>query len=336
MLDPAEITVLLRGHGVAGPAGAPSVEPLGGGISGDVALVTWGDERLVVKQPRERLDVAAEWRIDPGRVFNEARALTYLSSILPPGSVPSVRFVDAARCLFAMSVAPAGGAIWKDQLLAGTVSADTAGRVGALLADVHRISAEDPAVATAFGAVELLEQGRIDPYHRTAAARNPELAEAIGAEIRRLQSTRLALVLGDVAPKNIFAYPDHVMFFDVEIAHWGDPAFDVAFCLTHLVVKAIVMPNRATQILDVAAELWRAYRRGVPAWHDHERHVLAELGCLLLARIDGKSPLEYVDDDATRATVRALAARVLLAPPASLADLLAGLRTTPPGRPVAA
>jgi 5-methylthioribose kinase len=221
--------------------------------------------------------------------------------------------------------------IWKDQLLAGTVSPETARRVGALLADVHRASAEDPAAPAAFGAVELLEQGRIEPYHRTAAARHPDLAAAIGAEILRLEHTRLALVLGDVSPKNIFVYPDRVMFFDVEIAHWGDPAFDVAFCLTHLIVKAIVLPHVGTQLLGAAAELWQTYARGVPAWPDHERHVLAELGCLLLARIDGKSPLEYVDGDATRDTVRGLAARLLLDPPASLADLLGGLRTTTAG-----
>ena len=123
----------------------------------------------------------------------------------------------------------------------------------------------------------------------------------------------------------MFVYPDRVLFFDVEIAHWGDPAFDVAFCLTHLTLKALLLPRRRQSLLGAATDLWRSYLTGVPAWPGFETSVLAELGCLLLARVDGKSPVEYLHTDAERDLVRSLAESLLLEAPPSVTTLLEGL-----------
>jgi 5-methylthioribose kinase len=304
---------------------------MGGGISNGVLLVeTDRGDRFVVKQARDRLDASAEWRIDRRRAINEAYCLRYLEEILPDGSVPHVLFTDEDECLIGMTVAPAGGVIWKQQLLAGHVSRLTARRVGQLLATIHATSADDPRVPRDFDNHDLLEQGRIDPYHRAAAGAHPRLAAAIGAEIERLETTRRTLVLGDVSPKNVFVYPDRVLFFDVEIAHWGDPAFDLAFCLTHLILKTLLLRQHRESLLGAAAELWRAYRAGVPAWPSYDVHVIAELGCLLLARVDGKSPVEYLQTDDQRDLVRGVAESLLLEPPLSVATLLEDLRHTEP------
>jgi 5-methylthioribose kinase len=123
-------------------------------------------------------------------------------------------------------------------------------------------------------------------------------------------SRQVALTLGDYSPKNLFVYPDHVMAIDFEVAHWGDPAFDVAFCLTHLILKAIHFAPRSAPYLASAARFWEDYR-AAGAGLAQQPDVVAELGCLLLARIDGKSPVEYITDDPTRNLVRDLAAQLI-------------------------
>jgi tRNA A-37 threonylcarbamoyl transferase component Bud32 len=333
MFDATSIGPYLLARGLVSARAVVTATSMGGGISNAVLLVeTDLGDRFVVKQARDRLAVSADWRIDRRRAINEAHCLRYLEEILPDGSVPRVLFTDEAECLIGMTVAPAGGVIWKQQLLGGRVSRLTARRVGRLLAMIHAASADDPRVPREFDNHDLLEQGRVDPYHRTAAAAHPRLAAAIGAEIERLEKTRRALVLGDVSPKNVFVYPDRVLFFDVEIADWGDPAFDVAFCLTHLVLKTLLLRQHRESLPGAAAELWRSYRAGVPAWPDYDADVIAELGCLLLARVDGKSPVEYLQTDDERDLVRGVAESLLLRPPPSIATLLDDLRHTQPGQ----
>ena len=323
MFNATSIGPYLRARRLVSAQAVVTATPMGGGISNDVLLVeTDLGDRFVIKQARDRLDVSADWHIDRRRAINEAHCLRYLEEILPDGSVPRVIFTDEAESVIGMTVAPTGGVIWKQQLLGGHVSRLTARRVGQLLALIHATAADDPRIARDFDNADLLEQGRIDPYHRAAAAAHPRLAAAIEAEIERLEKTRRTLVLGDVSPKNVFVYPDRVLFFDVEIAHWGDPAFDVAFCLTHLTLKALLLPRRRQSLLDAATDLWRSYLTGVPAWPGFETSVLAELGCLLLARVDGKSPVEYLHTDAERDLVRGLAESLLSKTPPSIPTLL--------------
>jgi 5-methylthioribose kinase len=119
--------------------------------------------------------------------------------------------------------------------------------------------------------------------------------------------TRSTLVLGDYAPKNAFAYPGRLLILDFEVAHWGDPAFDPAFCLTHLLLKTLHF--RDARYLRAADLFWRAYTAG--RGEVDEVAVLRELGCLLLARVDGKSQAEYLVDEAVREDVRELGRRFL-------------------------
>jgi 5-methylthioribose kinase len=173
-----------------------------------------------------------------------------------------------------------------------------------------------------FGDTELFIQGRIDPYHRFTARAHPDLAPLIEAEVERMLGHRLALVHGDYSPKNLIVYggpPAHVLMLDFEVAHWGDPAFDVAFCLAHLLLTAIHLPSRRREYLEVASAYCRGYQGGLA----RERDILAELGCLLLARIDGKSKEDYITTGEEREEARLLARWLLTEQPGQLGALWA-------------
>jgi 5-methylthioribose kinase len=119
-------------------------------------------------------------------------------------------------------------------------------------------------------------------------------------------------VHGDFSPKNLVAYDGPMMMLDFEVAHWGDPAFDCAFLLSHLVLGAGHHEHLRDAFLDEAVRFWRAYRVAAGAAGAQEPAVVAELACLLLARIDGKSPVEYLTQQRKREAVRRYARSLLL------------------------
>lgn len=298
---------------VLAPSADATVEELGWGISNLVLKVSSEEACMVIKQSLPKLRVESDWSFDRSRIAGEELCMRYLGGLLPSGWVPRVVHSDQENFIFGMTCAPPGGTLWKKELLEGQVELSAAAAAGKLLAYIHRRAANDDTAAALFADQTVLIQGRIEPYHLTAARVHPELASLIEAEVERLLSTRLTLVLGDYCPKNTFVYSDHLLILDFEVAHWGDPAFDIAFCLNHLILKAACFSRSADALLAAAHTFWNAYRDGMEEDGGRtEAAAVRELGCLLLARIDGKSKVEYIESEATKELVRRLAGAILL------------------------
>jgi 5-methylthioribose kinase len=308
-LGPANVERFLRDAGVLRADGPVAVEELGGGVSNVVLRASWPGGCAVVKQSLPKLRVSADWPFDRRRTLGERDCLVLLDRLVP-GSVPRMLHCDEEAFALAISCATPGGTLWKDDLLRGEADPAVAGPAG------------DADARDRFADQTVLVQGRTDPYHATTAAAHPELAPAIEAEVERLLATRRTLTLGDWSPKNLFVYPDRVLAIDFEVAHWGDPAFDVAFCLTHLSLKAMRFGARA-DYLACAERFWSSYCAEDALRLCGEDAVVRELACLLLARIDGKSPVEYVEDEATKDAVRRLGAELLTGPERTVPEALA-------------
>jgi aminoglycoside phosphotransferase (APT) family kinase protein len=241
-----------------------------------------------------------------------------------PGSAPQVLAHDDAAMLFAMEfLDPAEHRLWKGELLAGRVDVDFARRVGERLAAIHAATAGDAAIAAAFPTGPFFEDLRLDPYLRATGRRHPEIADRLNALADRTAATRKALVHGDVSPKNILMGPGGPVFLDAECAWYGDPAFDAAFCLNHLLLKCLHHPDATGQFLaafDALAGAWLAGAR----WEERaglEARAAALLPGLFLARVDGKSPVEYVTEERQRERVRRVAVPLVRAAPARLAEI---------------
>jgi hypothetical protein len=230
--------------------------------------------------------------------------------------------VDPARCALAIERAPAGWLTWKERLFAGDIEPAIAGRLGGQLAAWHR-GTSPPGLE--FDEWDSFEQLRVDPYYRETARRNPGLAEPIMRYADGMRERRVCLVHGDFSPKNILVGDPGLWIIDFEVAHLGDPAFDMAFMLTHLFLKSIAIPQERDRLLACAERFDGAYRAGVstsaaPA----PAYVLGHVGCLMLARVDGKSPAEYLDEKA-RARTRDVATALIAGDPSSLDEIARAL-----------
>jgi len=239
-----------------------------------------------------------------------------------PAAVPGPLAHDAEAGLFAMEyLPPENHPVWKRQLLDGRVEPATAAAVGRVLAALHLASSRDAAVERAFDTGANFHALRLEPYLLATARVHPALAPALESLVERTAGTRLALVHGDVSPKNILVGPQRPVFLDAECAWYGDPAFDIAFCLNHLLLKCLWTPSAATRFMECFDALAQAYLQGV-RWEPRaalEARAAALLPGLFLARVDGKSPVEYLTDEADRARVRRVACALLAQPPENLA-----------------
>ena len=305
-------------------AGAPQRwTPLSGGVSCDVWRVDVGARSICVKRALAKLNVADDWRAPIARSLYEARWFETSRGIVP-GSAPEPLAVDAVRGFLAMAfLSPADHPLWKAQLLAGQGDVETARAVGDRLGRIHAGAADRRELTKGFATDAIFFALRLEPYLLATAARRPRVAGAIEALVARTAATHRTLVHGDVSPKNILVGPDGPVFLDAETAWWGDPAFDLAFCLNHLLLKRLVVPM-AGDALDASFSALAAAHLTQVDWEPRqalEARAASLLPALLLARVDGKSPVEYLTSEAQRAFVRSVAEPLLLAPPATLGDV---------------
>ena len=269
------------------------MKPLPGGVSGEVILT---DEGFVRKRLLPRLNVEMEWKSDPRRVFREIDSLRAWARVVGPDSVPRVLSVEPDRFSFTMTYAP--GETWKDRLIGGEVRFSIAHELGRRLAKIHR--APDEEARRALAGPGHFHDLRVEPYYETVARRHPDLSV-------RADFTSETLVHGDYSPKNVLVHEGGIWVLDHEVAHWGDPAFDLAFMLNHLLIKSLVFGD--ARYLEAARVFLDAYGPAGPL----EARTMYHVAVLMLARVDGKSPLAYLDET-LRSRIRSLARRRILEP----------------------
>lgn len=314
-------------HAAGLEADVESIEPLKGGVSSDIVKITLSDgTALCAKRALSQLKVATEWLAPVERNRYEVAWLRLAGTIVP-GVVPRVVADDPDAGVVVMDyLAEDAFTLWKSDLLSGHVDPAVAAAVGAALGRIHAATWLDREVAAAFATDHLIDALRLDPYLRYTASRHPAVAETILTVLNRTATTKLALVHGDVSPKNILvprgrqASP---VLLDAECAWFGDPAFDAAFCINHLILKSYHLPAQRKVLAEAATGLLSSWLAALPDREraNAEQRVATLLPCLLLARIDGKSPVEYLSET-VRARVRNDALDLLRHLPASLSDII--------------
>ena len=306
-----------------GPVPGGALRPLSGGVSSDIWLVEDGDRRFVLKRARPKLDVPGDWYADTSRNRFEQDFIRYVGSFLPD-AVPRILHADTEQNFFTMEYLGENYANWKSQLLDGKAEAAHAARAADILSAIHRHSWNDPEARRRFDSLANFRQLRIDPYLLTTGKRHPLLQSLFEAEAERLANTSLCLVHGDFSPKNILIGPGRMVLLDCEVAWFGDPAFDLAFLLNHFFLKALLFNANPQPFLKLAETAWQTYQNAMDAelLQGLEQRTSRLLLMLMLARVDGKSPVEYLADEPRRQVLRDFVASHLPGKDRSIAELV--------------
>ncbi len=331
----------LRETGQLQPGEQVRICELSGGVSNMVLLVERLDRpghEFVLKQARAQLRTEQSWFASVERIWREADVLRTCQQLLERSAVentaslafgtPRILFEDREAYLFAMTAAPRPNVVWKAELLAGRVDGGIAAAAGSLLGTLHAESWQDVAIAARLGDRTLFDQLRIDPYYRTLANNRPDAQEGVERLLAALPDWRRSLVHADFSPKNLLVFSGGLMMVDFETGHFGDPAFDLGFFLSHLLLKACRNAPAHAPYLALTQRFRASYDQvlgpRIPAeeltslWARGAQNLA---GCAW-ARLDGKSPVEYLTDPHQREAVRGLCRQLFVQQPANWGDVI--------------
>ena len=277
------------------------VEVLTGGVSNVVLAITTKNQKMVLKQALAELMVAQKWEADQRRAIVEANAIALFHK-LSPDQVPNLVFLDPERFILILERVPVGSTVWKSDLLDGVINPDIAEVLGTTLAQWHNFGEKDKEARMQFMEDSLFEQLRIDPFYRFVAAENEALKPVISRLINELEGDKTTIVHGDFSPKNIMVgMDDQVYILDFEVTHVGNPVFDLAFLLAHLLCKKFRTDEPLEEkLLGAAAERFiDAFEVIRPFASSLSLHT----ALIALARVEGKSPVNYLDPNKQNALV---------------------------------
>jgi aminoglycoside phosphotransferase (APT) family kinase protein len=289
-------------------------------------------EPFVLKQSRAQLRTKDPWFSRLDRIWREIDVMRLLQPLLPEGVIPRVLFEDRGNYVFGMEAAPAAHAVWKQLLLEGRADAAIARRLGTYLAAIHRQTAWQSALRLQFGDIEIFVQLRVDPFYRRLAAVAREAAEHIERLIAEMFSLPICLVHADFSPKNVLVAGERIVLVDFETGHYGDPAFDLGFFLSHLLLKSIRHAGRFAEYSALTNEFWQTYLAGLAELSSSRefapveitRRATAHLAACMWARIDGTSKIDYLDE-AQQSAVRDFCLGLFSDPPRGWPGVLARL-----------
>ncbi|MEA2709819.1 MAG: hypothetical protein QOF78_2420 [Phycisphaerales bacterium] len=315
-----QLLAYLRATKRIAPTESPQIKTLAGGVSNRTVWVKRETgEAWVLKQALAKLRVKVDWFSDPTRAHREALGLHWLEKLAPPGTITPLVFEDEKHHLLAMQAVPEPHENWKTMLLRGEVKQDHVEQFATLLRIIHRAAATAPEpLQKIFDDRSFFESLRLEPYYGYSAAQVPEAADFLHELIADTRSRRKSLVHGDYSPKNVLVHEGRLILLDHEVIHWGDPAFDIGFAMTHFLSKAHHLPAHRVELLRAAAQFCRLS-------DDNEtgelgaRHTLA----CMLARVAGRSPLEYFSD-VERGRQRRIIVELMSRRPDNVLDVIDG------------
>jgi len=296
LLNPSTVVEYLTSKNVIQKSDNPQVEVLTGGVSNVVIAITTANQKLVLKQALAELAVSEKWEADQRRAIVEANAIELFNK-LTPNQVPKLIFLDPDRFILVLERVPVGSTVWKSDLLAGVINPDIGLKLGATLASWHNYGEKSAEAKIKFMEDSLFEQLRIDPFYRFVATKNPKIEVPIRKLINELEGDKTTVVHGDFSPKNIMvATNDDIYILDFEVTHVGNPVFDLAFLTAHLLCKFFRTEDRlhAKLLANTAISFMKEYqtlRRISPS-------VTRHAALIALARVEGKSPVNYLSTDA--------------------------------------
>ena len=314
---------LIQELGIGSADEVTRVVPLSGGVASDIARVDVSGRSYAVKFALPKLKVAADWRAPVHRNAAEYAWLQFAANVRPAGAVALFGRSDAQHGFVMEFLSGDDAYLWKSALLAGHPDKGEAAAVGDQLGAIHAASVQDGFDPTPFRNRDDFRSLRIEPYLDYTAEKWPELAGNFRDLADMLYRGDSVLVHGDVSPKNILFRSSGPVILDAECATMGDASFDPSFCLNHLVLKAVHLPAWRHDLLGAVEAFWGAYSPHVD-WEprdDLQARVCRLLPALMLARVDGKSPVEYLSAQ-DRDFVRNTASDLLVRPAATLSEFV--------------
>lgn len=289
-----------------------NIEYCKGGVSGTVALINDKDNLMLIKQALNRLKVQEEWISNPIRAKIEYDCNNILYSIIPE-YILRPYFFDELNNIFCREAAPVNFRMWKNDLINGKLDFQIATKYIDSISRIHNICADDNNVKQTFKNIDIFNELRLCPYIEFTVKKHPKYKEFANKVLIELREEKITLVHGDYSPKNVMIYGNKMYIMDFEVAHYGNPAFDLAFLSNHFILKAIKMKRFAESFLNMYEYCIQRYFDNVNYMDKNklENCFIRTLCLMLIARVDGKSPVEYITNENDKEIIRKIGFEII-------------------------
>ena len=309
--------------GLIHPQDTIKTTTLTGGVASDIAHVQAASHDYCVKFALPKLRVQEDWYAPVERNLAEYRWLKTYASIDPEGAIPLFGHSPSLNGFVMGYLSGPNTYLFKSALFEGKGSKQDAHNIGRNLGRIHQISTKSPFNSSPFDNRDDFYALRIEPYLIHTAKSHDGVADKLNEMANLLYHSEQVLVHGDVSPKNILIHDGRPYLLDAECATMGDASFDVSFCLNHFILKALHVPSHRENYFKLCDSFWQAYRAEID-FEDLaslERRITQLIPMLLLARVDGKSPVEYLTEKTSK-EIRRFALSSINHPPATIQQLI--------------
>ena len=268
------------------------IRQVGSGLKNIIYRVVTDDQRLIVKQARSRVNAKQRTMLDRKRIFHEKNCMEVLGQVLPPDMLPEALLEDRTNFILVSTAPPRDAVEWENELGSGRIDLQIAAQCGELLGTVHNQTADARALKSMFKETKAFEQLRVEPLFNAVGDSFPDLKKVIETQSRSLLKTQRTLVFGDLRPRNVWLNGGQVYLVDFATAHFGNPAFDLAFYATDLCLKAVTNSPQKAAYLEGINVFWTSYFRVAeyPRRRDVEPDGVRNFGCMLLSVADPQNP----------------------------------------------
>jgi tRNA A-37 threonylcarbamoyl transferase component Bud32 len=309
-----EIIDMLKKMSLLAQGDRARITRVGTGGTSQIYRVKLGWGTICVKRALPKIKFTGDGTLPLERNSFECEWLKLARAIVGD-AVPDV--LGDGPGLFAMEyLDPARHANWADMLEEGDINPSTAAEIGRMLGRIHAATANNFAVAQRFATDHIFRAARIEPLLLATADAQPIVAARLRQLAMNTERNKLALVHGDFTPSNFLIGPKGPVLLDAEYAWYGDPAFDLALCLSHLMVACILRPQWRDYYLTCYTAFCAAYAQRV-TWEmpeqTNERAALL-LPALVLAHAYGRGPSEGMPRETDKEAIAGPARRLLLDP----------------------
>jgi streptomycin 6-kinase len=204
---------------------------------------------------------------------------------------------------------------WFTQLREGDISPSTAAEVARLIGRLHAASTHST-LAAQFEAEPAFRLLRVEPLLLTAARTQTGLAERIQILANALAHSRIAVIHGDLVPRNILVGPRGPVLISPNCPCYADPAFDAACCLAHLLMLGLYRTDWRDRYLNCFDAFCAAYTQHI-TWEipqQVDRRAALLIPAILLGSVHGEKPVTYLCSSRERDLVTAFARKLLVEP----------------------
>jgi len=265
------------------------------GVSSDIWYVKSKLREFCVKRALAKLTVKEDWFAPVNRSNFEAEYFKTCKNINKL-AFPKILGHDKKKYILAMNWYNKDQyKLWKSSLLKKYIETKDGKRVAEILVKKHAHFFNKKAIKDKFSNDKTFHAIRIEPYILFTSNSYPQYKKLFDKNIDNLSKNKKTLIHGDFSPKNILIGKDSPVILDAETACWGDPVFDLAFCNNHIILKSILNFEIKDKYISLSKCFLDTYISFLN-WENKDEFIerfLSLVPIFILARLDGKSPVEY-------------------------------------------